>query len=127
MNNQQRAAELIWDEQAAGIVKSRDLADALADAGLLMPDLPEPYREEGQPHVYATAWNPCYTVLRTDFSTGAATEVEMPVGNVWIEPLGGIGMDTDHSEMYLSTDEARHLALALLAAADYAEKDKDDA
>lgn len=42
MTNQERAAEVIWEEQRSGIVKPRDLLGALADAGLLMPDLPEP-------------------------------------------------------------------------------------
>lgn len=36
--NVERAGKVIWDEQAAGLAKPRDLAQALADAGLLMPD-----------------------------------------------------------------------------------------
>lgn len=41
MNNVERAAEVIWSEQAAGVVKPRELAEALAEAGLLMPELPK--------------------------------------------------------------------------------------
>ena len=39
MNNRDRAAEVIWEEQLSGIVKPRYLVDALADAGLLMSEL----------------------------------------------------------------------------------------
>lgn len=91
-------------------------AQALAGAGLLASDLPEPYTVEGQRGACATTWNPGYTVLRTAYAGGAATEIESPVGNVWVEPGGGIGMDTDHSEMHLDPEDARALAHALLAA-----------
>lgn len=41
MTNQERAAEVIWEEQWAGIVKPRDLVETLADDDLLISDLPE--------------------------------------------------------------------------------------
>lgn len=122
-----RAADVIdaWAKEGQELNECvgspHDIARRLADAGLLAPDLPAPYTEEGYGEATVTAWQPCYTIVRTDITGGAASEVEIPAGNVWIEQGGLIGFDVNHSEMYLDTADARDLALALLAAVDHAE------
>ena len=105
MTNADRAAELLWfpephlsndecDDQA------RELAKALADAGLLMPDLPEPtrWKQNEEPK-----WDVCHTTV-----SPAGYE-----GRVLVE-------DFD-DQWEASAGDVRALAYAMLAAADYAE------
>lgn len=103
MTNQERAAEVIWEEQLAGIVKPRDLVDTLADAGLLMPDLPEP-SEELIWYEDSGVWGDSFEVWVSDHH-----------GTV---EIGGMGQ----SQIHIPIERARHLALAILAAAKLAEE-----
>ena len=127
MSNIDRAAEIIENLiDEPHLYPNGGLPDAAAqaldDAGLLAPELPEPYATEGEEGVYATQWRPNYTVALPDYSTGAWSEAHLPVGKVWVESPDAIAFDTDHSEQHVGLDEARALALALLAAADHAEE-----
>lgn len=104
--NIDRAAEVLWlsephlstsecDDQA------REQAQALADAGLLMPDLPEP-----------TIWEqneePIWEALGENIQTaGYEGRVIVEDGDDWWEALAV---------------DIRKYALAMLAAADYAER-----
>lgn len=118
MSNLDKASQAIWDAQSCGLVKPRDLADVLNEAGLLAPDLPEPDADEEE----VVGWDVGYHVQRADYSTGAWSEVEVPAGQVWTETDGAIGMDVNHDYFYMDTVDAKKIALALLAACEYAEK-----
>ncbi|MDN6428183.1 hypothetical protein [Acidipropionibacterium jensenii] len=107
MANIDRAAEIIEDRLARWEVthyepNSDYLAQALADAGLLAPDLPEP---DG-----FCVWDMDNLVVRVD----------RPTRNVrleYVDPYEG-------QEVHMFSDEAREVALFLLAAADYAERNQ---
>lgn len=101
-----------------------DYVRALREAGLLAPDLPEPWIKEGEDGAFDTEWAPNYTVACSDISTGAWSEVERTTGKVWLDTGGAIGMDVNHGDFYMDAEDAKKIALALLAAADYAEKER---
>lgn len=100
MTNQERAAEVIWEEQRSGIVKPRDLVDALAEAGLLMPDLPEPMR------IITPTW--------VKFSD----HIDVCDNKVRVYFADNYGEDPE----IMTPDEARSAAIDLIAAANLAEK-----
>lgn len=103
MTNIDRAAEVLWllephlstsecDDQA------RELAQALADAGLLASDLPEP-------------------TVKDDGWAEWGGEVEFhPAEGLWSYDNGAMTLD--------SPDRLREVALIYLAAAKYAEENK---
>ena len=126
MSNFDRAVKALNDvDEAIDHLADNDAyVTALEAAGLLAPDLPEPWSEEDEEGALATEWAPNYTVACSDISTGAWAEVERPVGKVWLEPGGAIGMDVSHGEFYMDMEDAKRLALALLAACEYAEKEQ---
>ena len=107
MTNIERAAEVLWlpephlftsecDDQA------RELAQALAGAGLLAPDLPEQSESTGR---YAE-WR-------------ALDDAQETV--IWTVPSGPV-MVQNVEPGNLTTQQARKVAYALLAAANYAEE-----
>lgn len=78
----------------------------LRDAGLLAPDLPEPeVRHLEEVNIDVLAWK--------------SDHIEVGVYKKWI------AMD-DPLESGMTVDESRRLALALLAACEYAEKEQDN-
>lgn len=82
-------------------------ARAINDDGHLLPDLPDPtFRDEDGWNVWSRP------VLR------------MPDSEVWAE-VGRVDMEPIPDDEDLSPDEARNLAHALLAAADYAERSQN--
>lgn len=108
MSNQRQAAQVIYDEvnqtwergeilTTAG--EAERLANALADAGLLAPDLPEP-------------------------SAGSDGALLWHNETVWIED-DEVAVYTDIPESFgwMTPKEARTLAHALLAAANYEEEE----
>ncbi|WP_044027506.1 hypothetical protein [Corynebacterium glutamicum] len=124
MTNQERAAEVIWEEQAAGIVKPRDLVEALADAGLLMPDLPEQKRSHDDPKwqaEYQGNWGDEFgddlTVPSVWSEVGANTTLQVFPGNDEVQPY----YDGEPEEP-VSVDEARQIGMKWLAAAKLAEE-----
>lgn len=113
MNNIDKAGQVIYDEAnqmwergeiltAAG--EAERIANALADAGLLAPDLPEA-NDLDIPVPNAKAWLPCGL-------TGPS---------VWTAPGGRI-MVQRVEPGDLTPAEARFFALAVLAAAQYAKE-----
>ena len=114
MNNYDRAVQVIYDEAnqmwergeiltAAG--EAERLANALADAGLLAPDTPQPFFEHGN--------GPNWEIPINDQGGGVAT-VRTLIGDVFIERHGH-GFITN-------PEEARKISAALLAAANYSEE-----
>lgn len=93
-------------------------AQALADAGLLMPDLPEPDSCGHDEYVAIARWGGTHMVLTTDISTGAASETEVRGGvtryDYAVSPE--IVVDVNYGELILTEEDAHILALALLAA-----------
>lgn len=102
MTNIERAADIVREHSFSR--RSEDVAQALADAGLLMPDLPEPtrWKQNEEPE-----WDACYTTV-----TPAGYE-----GRIIVE-------DSDE-KWEASAGNVRDLALAMLAAADYAERNQE--
>lgn len=99
--NIDRAAEVLYNEGVGSGETRYYLAHRLADAGLLAPDLPEPT---------SSGW-----VVNTKL----VREVTLGVGaKVALLPHG-----IEFQETHITPTEARELALALLAAANHAEKD----
>ena len=121
-----KAAQVISDHNADGVCNEPEcIAGDLARAGLLAPDLPEPDLDHRRP---------AYCAIRRKWWG------EGPVPDVWFE---GLPYDltvqifpdrpevqmTDNEEPMMepfSPEEARHLALALLAAAQWAEGNTND-
>lgn len=107
MTNIGRATRVINETYADEYVKTHmtplKVGQALAEAGLLMPDLPEPtrWKRNEEPE-----WDACYTTV-----TPAGYE-----GRVIVE-------DSDE-KWEASAGDIRALALALLAAADCAERNQ---
>lgn len=103
MTNIDRAAEVLWllephlsTSECAD--RARELAQDLAEAGLLMPDLPEPTVED-------------------DGWAEWGGEVEFhPAEGLWSYDNGAMTLD--------SPDRLREVALIYLAAAKYAEESK---
>lgn len=79
------------------------MATALEAAGLLMPDLPEPDAEKLNGDV--------------KFFVGMGGQVRYDVESEWVQLF---------SKHLLTSIEARRLAMALLAACKYAEKEQDN-
>lgn len=102
MTNIDRAADIVRENSFSR--RSEDVAQALADAGLLMPDLPEPtrWKQNEEPE-----WDACYTTV-----SPAGYE-----GRVIVE-------DSDE-KWEASAGDIRALALAMLAAAAYAEGNQE--
>lgn len=128
MTNIDRAAEVLWlpephlsdsecDDQA------RELAQALADAGLLMPDLPDPYISE-----FDTA---AVFVPDEDSEDGAYIDVRVETGShrrgritVDLDPSSGSNNGFILVRAHVSPQWCREAAALLLAAADYAERNQ---
>ncbi|MFS0092290.1 hypothetical protein ACL1FG_01105 [Corynebacterium striatum] len=125
LTNKGRAALIAMQEnnkQDEEVPAHYRIADALAEAGLLAPDLPEP--KEIDRRVYR--WSNTHVRAAYDIRSGAAEEVDAPGGvTVYADPESDleIWVDVDHGEQLLTPKEARALALAVLAAADYAEEE----
>lgn len=110
MTNQDQAAQVIYDEvnqtwergeilTAAG--EAERIANALADAGLLAPDLPEPsfiMDEDGEKRI---CWNT------------PDCDVELEPGEMIVTSEAQAGHEIEHAHAY---------ALALLAASTYKEE-----
>lgn len=115
MSNQEKAAQVIYDALSGKYGDFRfptDAAEALADAGLLAPDLPEPDTlEYGSPE-----WDGVFA-----YQYGAE----------WRDAMGSVcafngTVEVQGDDTHIHTpDEARALALALLAAANHAEKENN--
>ena len=116
MTNFDRAAHLIMEaarESELPTETAVNAVEALAKAGLIMPDLPEP--KEIDHRVYR--WNSTHTRAAYDIRSGAAEEVDAPGGvTVYADPEGDseIWVDVDHGEQLLTPTEARALALSLI-------------
>lgn len=111
MNNQDQAS-LVIDKNLPIAEKIERhahaciIADALKEAGLLAPDAPQPFFEQGH--------GPNWEIPINDQDGGVAT-VRALDGDVFIERHGQ-GFDTNPAE-------ARQIAAALLAAANHAEEE----
>ncbi|PZO98351.1 MAG: hypothetical protein DI609_10930 [Corynebacterium urealyticum] len=128
MTNYDRAVQVIYDEAnqmwergeiltAAG--EAERLANALADAGLLAPDLPTPTKIEDD----ECCWDKTHTHLAYDYQTGAEKKIKVPGGVTVIQDEDAEAwLDVDYGIHSLALDEARSLGLALLAAANHAEE-----
>lgn len=107
MSNLNKAAEVLreaYREPSISPVHACDImADALEAAGLLMPGLPEPDAEKLNGDV--------------KFFVGMGGQVRYDVESEWVQLF---------SKHLLTSAEARSLALALLAACEYAEKEEDN-
>ena len=114
MNNIERAARAIAESACRELAQPDDIipyltqrnltrAQHLAAEGLLMPDLPEPD--------WFCEWGIDPLVVRIDTVTN---QVCLEDSDVY-----------QGSEIYMSPDEAREAAFALLAAADYAERNQE--
>lgn len=120
MSNQRQAAQVIYDEvnqtwergeilTTAG--EAERLANALADAGLLAPDTPQPFFE----HRHGPNWE----IPINDQGGGVAT-VRTLGGDVYIERPGH-----GHGHGFITSPaEAKQLAAAILAAAQYSEQEQ---
>lgn len=110
--NIDRAAAIIapWIEKEWGHPEdnAESAADALADAGLLMPDIPEP--DDVDPEREAT-WVPHPLVY-------AVYAYKHGLYGTW-----NVAMDSAPSD--LSPEDTRRLAYALLAAADHAKEESN--
>ncbi|WP_288833706.1 hypothetical protein [uncultured Corynebacterium sp.] len=108
--NIDRAADIIYDTlsgQYGDFCIPTDAAEALADAGLIAPDLPEP----DDPSIFVPG--------------GKGWLPGGPDGpSVWTAP-GGTVMVQRIEPGDLTPDEAREVAHALLAAANHAETSKE--
>lgn len=128
MTNYDRAVQVIYDEAnkmwergeiltTAG--EAERLANALADAGLLAPDLPTPTKIEDD----ECCWDKTHTHLAYDYQTGAEKKIKVPGGVTVIQDENAeVWLDVDYGIHSLALDEARSLGLALLAASTYKEE-----
>lgn len=86
------------------------LVQAIHAAGLLMPDLPEPYsREEETAYWYEDTYG---------IGVGRLTKNSPVRVMLWDSEPGGV--------LYTNIESARDYALKILAACEYAEKKKED-
>lgn len=117
MTNQDQAAEVIrtWQQRHKNVMDShpdwaaQNLAGDLQEAGLLAPDTPQPFFEHGN--------GPNWEIPINDQGGGVAT-VRTLIGDVFIERPGhghGHGFD-------INPAEAKQLAAAIIAAANYQEE-----
>ena len=115
MSNQDQAAQVIrtWQQRHKNVMDdnpdwaAQNLAHDLHNAGLITPDLPEPYREVA---LHTPEW----------FLDG-------PISLVVSDPSEGVvsyGSDVHNGafRLVLTKEEAEGIAHALLAAADYSEE-----
>ena len=128
MNNYDRAVQVIYDEAnqmwergeiltAAG--EAERLANALADAGLLAPDLPTPTKIEDN----ECCWDKTHSRLAYDYQTGTEKKIKVPGGvTAFQDENAEVWLDVDHGIHALNPDDARSLGLALLAAVNYLEE-----
>lgn len=129
MNSIDKAVQVIYDEvnqtwergeilTTAG--EAERLANALADAGLLAPDLPTPTKIEDD----ECCWDKTHTHLAYDYQTGKEKKIKIPGGVTVIQDEDAEAwLDVDYGIHSLTPGEARSLGLALLAAAQYAEEE----
>ena len=104
MTNLDKAVEAILSRYSIlGTIRARAAAHALEEAGLLMPDLPRPTRDR--------LWQ------TSDLELGIRT-VHYAADQVVIH--------TPRGRLHTHYKQARNLAMALLAAADCAEKEQDN-
>ena len=104
MTNLDKAVEAILSRYSTlGTIRARAAAHALEEAGLLMPDLPRPTRDR--------LWQTSALEL------GIRT-VHYAADQVVVHTSGG--------RLHTHYKQARDLAMALLAAANYAEKEQDN-
>lgn len=112
MSNFARAIKALndVDEAIDHLADNESYVTALEAGGLLMPDLPEPYPYSGEV--------PCWYEGSFRAGISSAFGVHKPkVTFTDLEPGGVVHMDSE---------SARELALMLLAAADYAEKEQSN-
>lgn len=113
MNNQDQAAQVIrtWQKRHKYAMDynpdwaAQNLAHDLHDAGLIAPDTPQPFFERGH--------GPNWEIPINDQGSGVAT-VRALGGEVFIDRLG--------QGLSVNPTEAKQLAAAILAAADYSEE-----
>ena len=115
MNNQDRAAEVIrtWQQRHKGELENhtdwatQNLAGDLHQAGLITPNLPEPYRDMTSP--YETVW----------YLTGTIGAIHSTEEGIVI-----FGLDCCHlpTRLVLTKAESETIAHALLAAAQHQEE-----
>ena len=102
MNTRDEAIRVIREQTlVSGLATSKDIARKLEYAGLLAPDLPEPDGDNFLPH--GREWSP----------GGAHSVWTVPGGQVMVKRIGPAG---------LTPEEAREVAHALLAAANYSQE-----
>lgn len=109
-----KAIEVIVERTlVCDLFTARDIAKNLADAGLLAPDLPEPNRLRDRPD--EAGW------FITD---GTDTKL----GSVWgNQSYGNIDLILEHNFTELTPTQARDIAHRLLAAADFADEEQNNA
>ena len=121
LTTQQHAEQFISKliKDAAGAMGA-DIAKGLEYAELLTPSLPQPM--EGDGCVYG--WSKTHTHLTNDVQTGVARETEVRGGVTALawDDDAQVWFDVDHGEQILTPEDARSLGLALIAAAEYAER-----
>lgn len=110
MSNIKKAAGVIdqWTKEGyelnSAVGSPHDIAERLAEAGLLAPDLPEP--DGCPPDIHKPGW---HLGISIDAEYAAAF-----VGGVWVTGTTGWGVK-------YSPERAREVACKLLAAANHAE------
>lgn len=108
MSTIDRAADVIYDTlkgQYGDFLVPTDAAQALSDAGLLAPNLPEPARRSIEGYHTAHPW--------AEWDAGNKRVLVMRDGNVVLQD-GGVPV----LSIIMRPDEAREAAHALLAAAE---------
>ena len=122
MSNFDRAVKALndVDEAIDHLADNEAYAIALEAAGLLMPDLPEP-----EPTYSGTQWVTTHstTMLKgteEEYETGTVVLLNNSSKDVRPPVAIGFGIGLD----FMTADETRSVALALLAAADYADSKK---
>lgn len=112
-SNLEKAAEIVYNYGQTTFEKSLFTARALSAEGVIAPDLPEPTWE------HSTTWNvPGEYEWQTDTYKG---EVMLEVD---VEEPGHFAPLTTSKLWVMKRDEARALALALLAAVARAQKEE---
>ncbi|WP_293954945.1 hypothetical protein [uncultured Corynebacterium sp.] len=99
----------------SGVPVATRITQALADAGLLMPDMQEPAYEG------STTW---YVPGEHEWATDTYKGKVML--EVDIEEADNFGTSTVTKTWFMQRDEARTLAMAILAASNYAEQEQSN-